>query len=76
MFSNQIDISRQISMNCAVSKWYIELRVLNQIWREISIWLENTFLVVQADRLENSLLPQIWREMSILDRKHKILCIT
>ena len=56
--------------------YHLETTYFIQIWREISIWLENTFLVVQADRLENSLLPQIWREMSILDRKHKILCIT
>ena len=56
--------------------YYLETTYFIQIWGETSIWFENTFLVVQADRLENSLLAQIWREMSILDRKHKVLCIT
>ena len=69
-FWPKINILGQIWINCAVSRWYIELRVSNQnllgqIWREMSIWFENTFLVVQAYRPETSLLGQIWREMSI-----------
>ena len=56
--------------------YHLETTYFIQISREMSIWFENTFLVVQAYRLENSLLAQIWREMSILDRKHKVLCIT
>ena len=56
--------------------YYLETTYFIQIWREMSTWFENTVLVVQAYRLENSLLGQIWREMSILNRKHKVLCIT
>ena len=56
--------------------YYLETPYFIQIWREMSIWFDNIFLVLQAYRLENSLLAQIWREMSILGRKHKVLCIT
>ena len=50
--------------------FHLETTYFIQILREMSIWFENTFLVVQADRLEKSLLAQIWREMSIFGRKH------
>ena len=36
--------------------YYLESTYFIQIWREISTLFENTFLVVQAYRLENSLL--------------------
>ena len=49
----------------------LETTYFIQIWREMSIWFENTFLVVQAYRIENSLLGhQIWRKLSIFGRKH------
>ena len=53
----------------------LENLLLGQIWREMSIYFENTFLVVQAYSLENSLLGQIWREMSIFVGNHKVLYI-
>ena len=43
--------------------YYLETPYFIQIWRKMSTWFENTFLVVRAYRLENSLLGQIWREM-------------
>ena len=54
----------------------LETTYFIQIWREMSIWFENTFSVVQTSTLENSLLGLIWRKMSILGRKHKSPCIT
>ena len=56
--------------------YYLETTYFIQIWGETWIWFQNTFFVVQAYRLETSLLGQIWREMSILGQKHKVLCIT
>ena len=43
--------------------YHLESTYFIQIWRNMSTSFENTFLVVQAYRLENSLLGQIWREM-------------
>ena len=56
--------------------YYLETTYFIQIWRQMSTWFENTFLVVQGYRLETSLLGQIGREMSILGRKQKVRCIT
>ena len=56
--------------------YHLETTYFIQIWREMSIYFENTFLVAQAYSLDNSLLGQIWREMSILNWKHKVRCIT
>ena len=51
--------------------YHLETAQFIQIWRKMSIWLENTFSVVQAYRIENSLLGhQIWRKLSIFGRKH------
>ena len=55
--------------------YHLETTYSIQIWREMSIWFENTFVVVHAYRLKNSLLGQIWRERSILGRKHKALLV-
>ena len=55
--------------------YHLESTHFIEIWRKMSIWFENTFLVVQAYRLENSLLGQIWRERSILGRKHKVFLV-
>ena len=48
----------------------VETTYFIQIWGEMSIWFENTFLVMQASALENSLLGQIWPKMSIFSQKH------
>ena len=58
------------------SMYYLKTTYFIQIWRQMSTWFENTFLVVQGYRLETSLLGQIGREMSILGRKQKVRCIT
>ena len=50
--------------------YYLETTYFIQIWREMSTWFENTFLVVQAYKPENSLWGQICRKMSIFGRKH------
>ena len=50
------------------SMYHLDTAQFIEIWREMSIWFENTFFVVQAYRLETSLLGQIWREISILGR--------
>ena len=51
--------------------YHLETAQFIQIWRKMSIWLENTFLVVQAYRIENLLLGhQIWRKLSIFGQKH------
>ena len=48
----------------------LETTYFIQIWREMSTWSKNTFSVVQASTLENSLLGQIWPKMSIFGEKH------
>ena len=55
--------------------YHLDTAQFIKIWREMSIWFENTFSVVQAYRLKNLLLGQMWRERSILGWKHKVLLV-